>query len=112
MTCHSNQILQALCRKYLKQLELVADKYGMGDMVRELRKDNERERCVATKEEVEMLSRAVDKERVTRAQIPKILGKSYRQCCDDEDFEKIEKLPRSGIYSRISTLLYKHRKND
>jgi hypothetical protein len=35
-----------------------------------------------------------------------MLDKSYRQCFDDGDFDKIKKLPREGIYGKVSTLLY------
>jgi hypothetical protein len=48
-----------------------------------------------------------DDERVSRADIPKILGKSYRQANEDGDFCRIKKLKRQGIYSKVSTLLYK-----
>lgn len=68
---------------------------------------NQRGECSATDKEVELLSRACDDERVSRADIPKILGKSYRQSYEDGDFEKIKKLKRQGIYSKVSTLLYK-----
>lgn len=68
---------------------------------------NKRGECSATDKEVELLSRACDDERVSRSDIPKILGKSYRQANEDGDFEKIKKLKRQGIYSKVSTLLYK-----
>lgn len=72
---------------------------------------NKRKECVATNKEVEMLSRCVDDERVSRAEIPTMLGKSYRRCCEEEDFEKVKKLKRVGIYSKISAILYKTLKN-
>lgn len=50
----------------------------------------------------------VDDERVSRAEVPKILGKSYRECNEDDDFEKIRKLRRVGIYSKVSTLIKKY----
>ena len=68
---------------------------------------NKRGECSATDTEVELLSRACDDERVSRADIPKILGKSYRQANEDGDFCRIKKLKRQGIYSKISVLLYK-----
>jgi hypothetical protein len=67
---------------------------------------NRQKKCEATQREVELLSRAVDDERVSRTDVPKILGKSYRQCFDEEDFEQVRKLKRVGIYSKVSTLLY------
>lgn len=72
---------------------------------------NKRKECVATNKEVEMLSRCVDDERVSRVEIPTMLGKSYRRCCEEEDFEKVKKLKRVGIYSKISAILYKTLKN-
>ena len=57
-----------------------------------------------------MLSRLVDDERMARADIPVLLGKSYRECCDDDDFDKIAKLRRVGLYSKVSALLHKNRK--
>ncbi len=68
---------------------------------------NKRNECSCTEYECQMLSRMCDDERVSRADIPKILGKSYRQSYEDGDFEKIKKLKRQGIYSKVNTLLYK-----
>ena len=68
---------------------------------------NKRQECVGTEREVQMLSRMVDDERVSRADIPKILGKSYRQANEDGDFCRIKKLKHQGIYSKLSVLLYK-----
>ena len=68
---------------------------------------NQRGECSATDTEVELLSRACDDEHVSRADIPKILGKSYRQSYEDGDFCRIKKLKHQGIYSKISVLLYK-----
>ena len=83
----------------------MASKHGID--VDSLIRANKRQECQATQKEVEMLSRCVDDERVSRVEIPTMLGKSYRQCCENEDFEKIKKLKRVGIYSKISTILYK-----
>lgn len=68
---------------------------------------NQRGECSATDTEVELLSRACDDERVSRTDIPKILGKSYRQSYEDGDFEYIKKLKHQGIYSKVDVLLYK-----
>jgi hypothetical protein len=70
---------------------------------------NKRNECAATNKEVEMLSRCVDDERISRKDIPELLGKSYRQCENDGTFERIKKLSHVGIYSKISALLYKHK---
>jgi hypothetical protein len=53
----------------------------------------------------------VNDERVSRTDVPNILGKSYRQSNEDGDFEHIKKLKYQGIYSKVSALLYKSRKN-
>ena len=97
--------LQALCREYLSRLEYMADKHGIGFWLRDILRANKRGECEATQKEVQMLSRLVDDERVSRKDIPKILDKSYRQCESDGTFDKIEKLPRVGIYSKVSAIL-------
>ena len=68
---------------------------------------NKRNECSCTEYECQMLSRMCDDERVSRADIPKILGKSYRQSYEDGDFCRIKKLKRQGIYSKVDVLLYK-----
>lgn len=68
---------------------------------------NVRNECSGTEEEVELLARCVDDERLSRQEVPKLLGKSYRQCYEDGDFDRIRKLKRTGIYSKVSALLGK-----
>ena len=108
-----NEPLQRLCRQYLKRLQYMADKHGLGFWVRYMRRENKRGECEATKNEVRMLERMVDEERVSRKDIPSIVGKSYRQCVDENVFDKIDTLKRQGIYSRLSALLmaYKNKEN-
>ena len=103
-----NETLQALCRDYLGKLRYMGKKHGID--VDGLIAMNRRKECSATKREVELLSRAVDDERISRTEVPKILGKSYRQSNEDGDFESIKKLKYQGIYSKVSALLYKSRK--
>ena len=100
-----NETLQALCRDYLTRLRYMAKKHGID--VDSIIRANKRKECEATNKEVEMLARCVDDERVSRTDIPKILGKSYRQSNEDGDFEHIKKLKHQGIYSKISALLFK-----
>lgn len=100
-----NETLQALCRDYLGRLRYMAKKHGID--VDSLIRLNRQKKCEATQHEVELLSRAVDDERVSRTDIPKILGKSYRQSNDDGDFEHIKKLKHQGIYSKVSAFLFK-----
>ena len=103
-----NETLQALCRDYLGKLRYMAKKHGID--VDSIIRANKRSECEATKKEVEMLSRLCDDERVARTDIPDLLGKSYRQCNDDGDFDRIKKLRHVGIYSKISALLTKEDK--
>lgn len=99
--------LQSVCRDCLSRLKPVANKFGLGGLVDGFISANARHECAATESEVELLSRAVDEERLSRQDVPKVLGKSYRQCVDDGDFDRIKKLRRVGIYSKLSTLLNK-----
>ena len=102
-----NEKLQALCRDYLRRLRYLAQKHGMGGFIDETIKANARHECEGTQHEVEMLARAVDDERLSRQEVPDVLGKSYRQCIEDGDFNRIKKLNHAGIYSKVSTLLNK-----
>jgi len=104
-----NETLQALCRDYLGRLRYMGKKHGID--VDGLIRLNRQKKCEATQYEVKLLGRAVDEERVSRTDIPKILGKSYRQSNEDGDFDRIKKLKHQGIYSKVSALLYKSRKN-
>lgn len=100
-----NRCLRALCRKYLTKLRYLARKRGLIDWVDKAIKDTNNPECKPTEHEVELLARCVNEERVQRLEIPEILGKSYRECVDDEDFERIKKLKRVGVYSKVSAIL-------
>lgn len=104
MSC--SDAIQRLCRSYLTRLRYIARKHGLGAMVDGLILANRRGQCMATEYEVRMLARCVDDERIQRQEIPRLLGKSYRQCNDDDDFSRIDTLPRQGIYSKPSAILY------
>lgn len=101
-----NEKLQTLCRDYLGRLRPMASKFGLDGFVDSTIKANIRKECVATEQEVEMLSRACDDERVSRVDVAKILDKSYRYCNENGIFDKIKKLSHTGIYSKVSALLY------
>ena len=101
--------LQRLCRGYLFKLRGMARRHGLESVVDGFIEANTRNECEATKKEVEALSRMCDDERLSRTDIPSILGKSYRQCCEDGDFDKLQKLKRVGIYSKLDALLWKVR---
>lgn len=104
-----NETLQALCRDYLGKLRYMGKKHGID--VDGLIRLNSQKKCEATQREVELLSRAVDDERLSRTDVANVLDKSYRQANEDGDFDRIKKLKHQGIYSKVSALLYKSRKN-
>ena len=70
----AKDVLQSLCREYLSRLRYMAEKHGLLPWVNETIKANRRHECEATKKEVEMLSRLCNDERVTRTDVPKMLG--------------------------------------
>lgn len=103
-----NETLQAMCRDYLGKLRYMAKKHGID--VDSIIRANKRKECSGTEYECQMLARMCDDERISRTDVPKVLGKSYRQANEDGDFERIKKLKHQGIYSKVSALLYKNRK--
>ena len=103
-----NETLQALCRDYLSRLRYMAKKHGID--VDAIIRANRRNECEATQKEVEMLARCVDDERISRTDIPKLLGESYRQSEGSGVFGRIKKLKRVGIYSKVSALIYKNKR--
>lgn len=104
-----NEELQLITRHYLSLLKDLANKFGLKDWIENLIEENKRGECSATEEECRMLTRLCDDERVTRKDIPKIIGKSYRNCVENQVFERLETLKRVGIYDKISVLLFKKR---
>ena len=104
-----NETLQAMCRDYLGKLRYMGKKHGID--VDSIIRANKRKECSGTEYECQMLARMCDDERVSRTDVPKILGKSYRRANEDGDFERIKKLKKKGIYSKVSALLHKSRKN-
>lgn len=103
-----DETLQSMCRDYLGKLRYMAKKHSID--VDSIIRANRRGECSGTEHEVQMLSRMVDDERVARNDIPKLLGESYRKIESDGVFERIKKLKRVGIYSKVSALLYKSHK--
>lgn len=100
-----NENLQALCRAYLRRLRYMGKKHGID--VDSIIRANRKGECSGTEHEVQMLSRMVDDERLARKDVPKVIGKSYRQCTNDGTFEKLKTLRHVGIYSKVSALLFK-----
>ena len=109
MSRQRNETLQALCRDYLLRLRYMAKKHGID--VDSIIRANKRNECEATQKEVEMLARCVDDERIARNDIPKMLGESYRKSENNGVFDKIKKLRHVGIYSKVSALIYKNKRN-
>lgn len=101
-----NDKLQSLFRQYIERARNIATKHGLENWLDNILTLNKQNECSATEDEVEMIARLVDDERFVRTEIPQVLGKSYRQCFEDEDFEQIKKLKRVGIYSKVNTLMY------
>ena len=101
-----NAKLRQICRDYLIKLRRVAYKRGLRDWIKQTIELTKDENCKPTDWEVMLLSRAVDDERLSRAEVPPLLGKPYNQCIDDDVFDKIKKLKRVGIYSKVNTMLY------
>ena len=112
METKRNNKLQELCRGYLCKLKYMAKKHGLDTWLDTIIKENFSGKCEATEKEVQMLSRLCDDERVQRKDIPNILEKSYRECFDDDDFDKIKKLKHVGIYSKVSAILFKTKLKD
>lgn len=102
-----SEALQSLCRDYLGRLRNLAERHGLLSFVDDTIRRNLASECVATEDEVAFLSRCVDDERVSRTDVPEILGKSYRKANANGDFKGLSRLRRVGIYSKVSALLLK-----
>lgn len=98
-----NETLQALCRNYLSRLRYMGKKHGID--VDSIIRANKRKECSGTEYECQMLARMCDDERVSRTEVPKILGKSYRQANEEGDFDRIKRLRHQGIFSKVSAIL-------
>ena len=100
-------ILQEIARKYLRRMRETALKHNIGYVVDNLIKENEREACRATKEDVETLARMCNEERIKRRDVAKEIGKSYRYCNENGIFDKIKILKPLGRLSKTDTLIIK-----
>lgn len=110
MTKEQNQELQSLTRQYLTKLRGMAKAHGLLSWIDETIKANKRGECESTQKECELLARACDDERISRKDIPEILGISYRSCYENDLFAKVKTLRHVGIYSKISALLLAKKK--
>ena len=100
-----NNAMQKLTRRYLGKLKHKAEKFGLGQWVRDIIKANKRKECAATKDECHMLARMVDEERIARKDIPLLFGVSYRKAEENDLFARVDKLGASGTYSRVSAII-------
>lgn len=100
-----NDRLQLLARNYLDRLTYMAEKHGIGAWIRELKAENRRGECEATKKEVDMLARLVDDDRLNKHEIPSFVGKPYVRCQKDGVFKKIRKFGKRGTYSKVDAYL-------
>lgn len=98
-------VLQSICREYLMRVRPIAVRFGLGGFVDAMIADNASGACKGTEEEVELLSRVCDDERVSRAELPKVLGRSYRKAYESGYIDRVRKLRRVGIYSKVSAML-------
>jgi Trp operon repressor len=99
--------LQEIFRSYIKVLKNKFDNETVSECINKLLCDNENGKCSATEEQVDMIAKLVDEDRMKREEIPQMFGKSYKQCVEGNIFNKIKTLPKVGIYSKVSALLLK-----
>ena len=107
----NDEALQKLVRVYQKKLEHLDSKHGLSLFVKSTIKANKRGDCKATRHEADMLARMVDEDRLFREEIPRILGKSYRKCVDNDLFSSIGRLKPKGSYSKIDVMILKEKDN-
>ena len=107
----NNDKLQIICRDYLHKIKGIASSYGLGNFIDDTIELNKQDKCHGTEEECNLMARILDEERLERKDVPKLLGKSYRECYHDGTFDKIRKFKRVGIYSKVSALLLLNSKN-
>lgn len=101
----NNDKLQIICRDYLRKLKGIASEYGLGKFIDDTIELNKQDKCQGTEEQCNMMARILDDDRLERKDVPKVLGKSYRECYHDGTFNKVRKFKRVGIYSKVSALL-------
>ena len=105
--------LQAMARRYLARLRYMARKHGLLSWLDATIAENKANRCEATEKEVRMLSRLCGDERVSRTDVPRMLGKSYRDSVEDDDFSRLRRVADRGTYDKVSvSLLAKKKKNN
>ena len=105
--------IQVLARGYMSRLTALADSIGIGAWLNATKEANEKGKCKATQEQVDILSRICDEERIGRHEIPHLIGMSYRQAYEKDLFStEIRKLKHVGVYSRNDALVLAMCNND
>lgn len=107
----ANSDLQRIVRSYLKRLSHIASKHHLLPWLKDIIRQNKKGECKATRYEANLLARLVDEEGVLRKDVPKLLGKSYRYCVDNNIFGSIKKLKPKGKYSKIDVMMLKDKEN-
>ena len=97
--------LQTMCRDYLDKLKFRARKFGLYKLVTDLIDANTRHECKASEQDVDMLARMCNDDRIGMNDIPPLLGKSYRRCFEDEDFARIKRSNTRKSYNKVSAIL-------
>lgn len=85
----------------------LAKTLGLQDFVNDTIEKNEKGQCIATKEQVDLLSKMCDDDKIRRDEIPQYAGISYRQCVLIDIFPFIRKFENKGQYSKIDAMLFK-----
>lgn len=101
------EVLQMLTRKYLSSIKEDAEKIGLGKELKELISQNEKGKCFASKEQVDKLSRFDDDDKIKTAEIPEMLGISYRKLFEQNLLEKIRVFEKKGMRSKVDVEILK-----
>lgn len=101
------QEIQRLTRHYLGKLKRVANKYGLGGWVDNIRKENKQGKCKSTEYTCNMLATLAQEDRMYQQDIPRLFGISYNKAFEMNLFEKIAKKKCNGTFNRVSALLLK-----
>lgn len=100
-----NDTLQRMCREYLTMLKFRARKFGLYKFVTDMIDANTKKECKASEQDVDMLARMCNDDRIGMNDIPPLLGKSYRRCFEDEDFARIKRSNTRKSYNKVSAML-------
>lgn len=108
MTEHDT--LQLLARKYLFRLKKQAKKVGLEEDVDKLIKDNKNGLCIAEKDQVDLLSRAVEDDRIKYDDITHFVHYPFRKIYKENMIAKfIRKFKNRGQYSKVDAEILKNK---